>query len=193
MTWPPPRAAGSGATVAPKILNLTSRIGSSQSGPSRAPHWKPCFFWVVCCWVCGGWCVFWGWCVFLGGGWGEGLVCGFVCWVAWILAAFRRRFVCIVSWAAVGFLAPLPNCTPPHPLHHQPPTQHRRPHLHDARADRAQQALVDVGRQRVVEQRVGAVGGRAERPDAAGRELVPAVAGGGGCCCLWLFVDWVGL
>jgi hypothetical protein len=40
-TCPPPRASGSPATVASMILNFTSRIGSSQRGPSRAPHWKP--------------------------------------------------------------------------------------------------------------------------------------------------------
>ncbi len=39
---PPPRARGSGAMVASRILNLTLRMGSSHSGPSRVPHWKPC-------------------------------------------------------------------------------------------------------------------------------------------------------
>mmetsp|Transcript_3968 Transcript_3968/g.10768 ORF Transcript_3968/g.10768 Transcript_3968/m.10768 type:complete len:221 (-) Transcript_3968:955-1617(-) len=28
--------------MASRILNLTLRMGSSQSGPSLAPHWKPC-------------------------------------------------------------------------------------------------------------------------------------------------------
>ena len=40
-TCPPPRARGSGAMVASRILNLTLRMGSSHSGPSRVPHWKP--------------------------------------------------------------------------------------------------------------------------------------------------------
>mmetsp|Transcript_622 Transcript_622/g.2016 ORF Transcript_622/g.2016 Transcript_622/m.2016 type:complete len:398 (-) Transcript_622:1579-2772(-) len=42
MTCPPPRCSGSGATAASRILNFTFRIGSSQSGPSRVPHWNPC-------------------------------------------------------------------------------------------------------------------------------------------------------
>ena len=28
--------------LASRILNLTFLMGSSQSGPSREPHWKPC-------------------------------------------------------------------------------------------------------------------------------------------------------
>mmetsp|Transcript_2622 Transcript_2622/g.10944 ORF Transcript_2622/g.10944 Transcript_2622/m.10944 type:complete len:330 (+) Transcript_2622:745-1734(+) len=39
---PPPRAAGASATTASRSLNLTSRMGSSHSGPSRVPHWNPC-------------------------------------------------------------------------------------------------------------------------------------------------------
>mmetsp|Transcript_4690 Transcript_4690/g.11810 ORF Transcript_4690/g.11810 Transcript_4690/m.11810 type:complete len:276 (-) Transcript_4690:1588-2415(-) len=42
MICPPPRWMGSGAIDASKILNLTLRIGSSHSGPSRHDHWKPC-------------------------------------------------------------------------------------------------------------------------------------------------------
>eukprot|EP00965_Chrysotila_dentata_P152584 5042237-Pleurochrysis_carterae.AAC.3 len=36
------RWMGSAAMVASRILNLTLRIGSSQRGPSRQLHWKPC-------------------------------------------------------------------------------------------------------------------------------------------------------
>ena len=45
MICPPERAEGATpsppATSAPTRRSLTERIGSSQSGPSRAPHWKP--------------------------------------------------------------------------------------------------------------------------------------------------------
>mmetsp|Transcript_43904 Transcript_43904/g.104404 ORF Transcript_43904/g.104404 Transcript_43904/m.104404 type:complete len:277 (+) Transcript_43904:472-1302(+) len=41
MIWPPPRWMGEASTVASRILNLQLRIGSSHSGPSRVPHWKP--------------------------------------------------------------------------------------------------------------------------------------------------------
>ena len=40
--WPPPRWMGSAAMSAWTRRNLTLRIGSSHSGPSRVAHWKPC-------------------------------------------------------------------------------------------------------------------------------------------------------
>ena len=42
MIWPPPRWMGSAAIVASSTLNLTLRIGSSHSGPSREAQPKPC-------------------------------------------------------------------------------------------------------------------------------------------------------
>mmetsp|Transcript_1983 Transcript_1983/g.4026 ORF Transcript_1983/g.4026 Transcript_1983/m.4026 type:complete len:292 (-) Transcript_1983:1689-2564(-) len=42
MICPPPLWMAAASTVASRILNFTLRMGSSQSGPSRVPHWKPC-------------------------------------------------------------------------------------------------------------------------------------------------------
>src|ERR1700760_3899868 len=42
MICPPPRKMGSAASSAPVTRNLVLRMGSSQRGPSRVPHEKPC-------------------------------------------------------------------------------------------------------------------------------------------------------
>lgn len=160
MSCPPPRARGSAAISAFIILYLTFRIGSSHSGPSRVPHWKPC-----------------GRAGMLPG-WRDGAAGMPCCWASLSATELPTRLQ-MASQIDSAVLAH--SCL----LSRRQDTERRRRGcacgattcacLDDAILDGVEQALVHVRGQRVVHQNIGALALRAEGPDGPRCQEVPLV------------------